>query len=350
MAMSSPSYSDVASQLRGAIETLAREILPDGRREGREWRGTGPDGGKWCVVLSGSKAGVFLNTGEGLAGDPLELIRYGRCNGDKRAAYEWALAWLGYGGADRPADAPRRPVAPRQPPRDDTEKIQGAARAMFINAKPFAWDNPAGLYLIARGITPGAITWPLRALRFAPSIYHPSGRHMPAMIAAVIEPSSGKFVATHRTWLRQDGATWRKASERPSKASLGPVLGGVIALSRGPTGKTLPKAEAPDAALIAEGIENALSVAPGFPERRALAGISSGNIPAIDLPAGITDVMLIRDRDGENDAVRASVQRALSRWIDEGRTTNVWEPPPGFKDANDWLNYAWEGEQHANRA
>jgi hypothetical protein len=335
--MTAPTYSEVAQELRANVEKLACEILPDGKREGREWRGTGPDGGAWCVVLSGSKQGVYLNTAAGIAGDPLELVRFGRCGGDKRAAYEWALAWLGYGGDVQQRQQPRPAVPPRQPPRDDTEQIQGAAKAMFINARPFAWDNPAGLYLIGRGITPETITWSLRALRYAPSLYHPSGRFYPAMVAAVIEPTSGRFLATHRTWITYDGVGWRKASVRPAKASLGPVLGGCIALARGASGKSLPKAVAPDAVLIAEGIENALSVAPGFPDRRIIAGISAGNIPSILLPDAITDVMLVRDRDGENDAVRASVERALSRWIDDGRTTNVWLPPPGFKDANDWL-------------
>lgn len=338
MTGSRPTYSQVAAELRGSIESLALEILPDGKREGREWRGTGPDGGTWCVVLSGRKQGVYLNTGEGIAGDPLELVRFGRCGGDKRAAYEWACAWLGHGGAVQQPDQPRRPVAPRQaPPRDDTEQMQRAAIGMFINAQPFAWDNPAGRYLIGRGITPEGITWPLRGLRFAPSLYHPKGRHFPAMVAAVIEPTTGKHLATHRTWLEQSDGAWRKVSLRPAKASLGPVLGGCIVLSRGASGKSLPKAVKPDAALIAEGIENALSVAPGYPERRILAGVSSGNIPAIRLPDAITDVLLVRDRDGENDAVRAAVDRALSRWIDEGRATRVWMPPPPFKDANDWL-------------
>jgi hypothetical protein len=343
--MSAPSYSQIAQELRADIERVAREILPDGKREGREWRGTGPDGGAWCVVLTGSKQGVFLNTGAGVAGDPLELVRYGRCGGDKRAAYAWALAWLGYGGSNLPQHQPQRPVAPRQPPRDDTEQIQGAARAMFINAKPFTWECPAGLYLIGRGITPETITWPLRALRFAPSLYHPSGRHYPAMVAAVIEPATGMFLATHRTWLALDRGCWRKASVRPAKASLGPVLGGCIALARGPSGKSLPKAPQGDKVLIAEGIENALSVAPGYPERRVIAGISIGNIPSMLLPDAITDVMLVRDRDGENDAVRTSVERALSRWIEEGRATNIWLPPVGFKDANDWLT--WEEPSNA---
>jgi hypothetical protein len=72
------------------------------------------------------------------------------------------------------------------------------------------------------------------------------------------------------------------------------------------------------------------------PEYRALAAVSVGNLPQIALPPGIWEVMLVEQRDGENDGVARARRSAVERWHEEGRRVSVWRPPEGFKDANDF--------------
>jgi hypothetical protein len=112
-------------------------------------------------------------------------------------------------------------------------------------------------------------------------------------------------------------------------------VGGVIPLTRGASNKPLGQSPDGDGCLIAEGIESALTVAQFFPERRALACVSVGNLAKIALPPAIRGVLLVRDRDGENLAVKASRDAALARWAAEGRESHIWEPAEGTKDAND---------------
>jgi hypothetical protein len=347
--MRGPDYRTVATMLRQDIERLAQQVLPDGKREGREWRGLGPDGAAWCVVLHGAKQGVFLNTGAGLAGDALELVRYGLCRGDRRAAYEWACGWLGIGEAVNAAvDTQAARLAAQA---NAARRAQAGERAgesarrnslrIFLNARPFRWDDPPGRYLIGRGILPEHVPGTLRALRYYPDLGHPSGRYFAAMVAAVVNGVTGAHMAVHRTWVeRESDGAWRKARVANPKMTLGSYLGGVIALTRGASEHTLPKAPPGDSCLIAEGIENALSLAGYYPERRALAAIAANNLAAVELPETIADVMLIDDRDGENDAVRDQRTAAHVQWEGEGRRVTRWRPPAGFKDANAYLTTA----------
>ena len=93
--------------------------------------------------------------------------------------------------------------------------------------------------------------------------------------------------------------------------------------------------------LIAEGIENALTAAQWYPELRALACVAAANLPLVRLPEQVPSVMLVRDRDGENLAIKDARDRALVRWTAEGRAVAIWEPPEQYKDANDF----WQAHQ-----
>ena len=90
------------------------------------------------------------------------------------------------------------------------------------------------------------------ALRFHPHLRHPTGVHLPALVAKVDGPSG---MGIHRTYLSEDGRA--KAAVEPARAMLGNVSGGAVRLyyGNGPL-------------IVAEGIENALSY-------DALCGFSS---------------------------------------------------------------------------
>jgi hypothetical protein len=122
---------------------------------------------------------------------------------------------------------------------------------------------------------------------------------------------------------------------RPQKITFGPIGGGIIPLSRAATGLVINQAREEEL-LIGEGIENSLSASLNYPDLRCWAGISVGNLEAIDLPPRFTYVKLIRDRDGNNQGVHATRVRMITTWQEEGRSVTFLDPPLGFKDVNDW--------------
>jgi hypothetical protein len=167
---------------------------------------------------------------------------------------------------------------------------------------------------------------------------------MGAMVAAIIDPLTGIFIGMHRTYLEPGPhGAWRKAALAVPKKVLGASLGGVIPLTRGASRRSLTKPADGESALLAEGIENALTVAQFHQERRTLAYIAAGNLASLELPPQLTDLMLVRDRDGIAPAIDRARDRALARWaITDGRAISQWQPPRGFKDANDWWNSGGE--------
>lgn len=341
-----PTPDDLKRHLAVRIRALAEIVIPDGRQEGAEWVGPGPDGAKWGIVTKGGKTGYYQNFGAGTGGTSgLALIRDALTEGDPRRAYAWALKFLG-DAVLLPASMQHRAPAPEAPePSGETPDAAPTGLRLFLAGRLFTWDGPAGLYLRGRGILADKIAGKLGVLRFHPACWHSDARaSLPAMLAAVIDPISRKHLAVHRTYLRRDpDGTWRKAPVVKAKKVFGSFGGGVIPLTRGASGLPLAKAPDGDAALIAEGIENALTVAQWFPELRAFAAVAIGNLAQITLPPAIASVMLVRDRDGENRAVQESRDRALVRWTSEGRKVSLWEPPEGVKDANDYWRAELDG-------
>jgi len=115
-----------------------------------------------------------------------------------------------------------------------------------------------------------------------------------------------------------------KAPDWPAKASLGPIRGSAIRLGDWRGGDSL---------VIAEGIENALSVAQstGLP---AWAVGGRWNLPALDLPACIRNIIIASDPD-EPGMKAADI--AAARWSAEGRTVRVAVPPEAGVDFNEIL-------------
>lgn len=205
-------------------------------------------------------------------------------------------------------------------PADDAERQRrnkDYARRIWRESQPAAGTQVAA-YLRTRGIT---VQIP-PSLRFHPSLRHPSGIRLPAMVARV-DDRSGNFVAIHRTYLSTDGT---KASVAPVKASLGPVKGGCVRLA--------PIAEKMG---VAEGLETALSVqqSVGLP---MLVALSAPGIEALQLPSGITELIVCvdGDRTGERAAERAG-KRLLSEY--RRLTVKIARPGEGL-DFNDLLRRA----------
>lgn len=164
---------------------------------------------------------------------------------------------------------------------------------------------------------------------------------LPAMVSA-ITGLDGTHLATHRTYLaqREDG-TWGKAAIPDAKKVLGDYRGGCIRLSSGigpRGGKAGPLKDcAPGTKVyIGEGIETCLTAVMALPHARVLAAVSLANMAAVELPAGVTEVVLLADND-QNDQARASFQAAVDAHAAKGRLVRVKRSAVPGEDLNDEL-------------
>jgi len=335
------SVPEIAELLNAQIQALVEELLPAGRREGHEWRVgsiAGEPGQSLGVHLQGTRRGVWRDFAgpPDHQGDALDLVAQVRFGGNKSEALRWARAWLGLSGAN-PAAFGRVPAArPERPDHAelDREGKRQKAIALWLQGQPIE-GTPVEAYLAARGIDLAALGRVPRALRFLPNAWCQEAEgQLPAMVAAITR--RGHHVATHRTYLAEERGTWRKAPLRKAKKVLGAYAGGIISLVRGPSGKPLAQAPDDDQVAIAEGIEDALTVALHEPTLRCLACISLSNMAAVELPERLADVVLVFDRDGENPQARAARERAVRTFLEQGRSVREVRPAEGFKDFNAW--------------
>ena len=317
------SAGDVASLLADRIVDLVHELLPNGHREGAEWRvGSvqGETGKSLGVHLSGAKAAVWRDFASAEGGDGLDLVQAAKGFATKREAIAWAKGWLGMEGgepAERRARAPDRSRAQRQHQphgRDGADQRYELARRIWRESKP-ALGTPVATYLKGRGIT----LPPPPSLRFHSALRHaPTALDLAVMVAAVQAPD-GKLCAIHRTFLRADGRG--KAPVSKPKMMLGRCAGGAVRLARS-NGRLA----------ICEGIETALSVQQetGVP---TWAALSAPGMVGLILPLGIRDVTLAPDGD---EAGERAAREAAKRFVREGRRVHIARPPHGA-DFNDVL-------------
>jgi hypothetical protein len=333
----------IVGMLAGRIDQLAAELLPAGKRDGAEWRVgsvAGEPGQSMAVHLRGDKAGAwcdFASADPRHRGDALDLVAMVLFGGDKVEALRWSRHWLGLEratpGSFRVQQA-QRPEERERAERDAEGKRQKAI-ALFLQGKPLAESDPAAQYLAARGISLRQLGRVPRGLRFLAECWcAEAGIRLPAMLAAITR--QGQHVATHRTYLMQDRGAWRKARLEAPKKVLGAFAGGFIPLWRGASGRPISEASAGEVTAIAEGIEDALTVALHSPEWRVLAAVSLSNMASVQLPKACADIVLIFDRDGENPQARAARARAVRALLEQDRSVREVSPPEGFKDFNAW--------------
>jgi hypothetical protein len=194
----------------------------------------------------------------------------------------------------------------------DPERSGTAARKL--------WDVSRGAkgtlverYLHSRGIT----IEPPASLHYHPALKHPSGRHLPAMVACV-EDRDGRFLGIHRTWLTP-AAT--KSGLDPAKAALGPIGGGAVRLAPILSEKII----------LAEGVETGLSIlqATSIP---TWAALGTSNLAQVNLPDCVREVIIAADGD---DAGEIAAHKAAIRFIGERRQVRIARPAHGASDFND---------------
>ncbi|MEM7524104.1 MAG: hypothetical protein AAF360_10170 [Pseudomonadota bacterium] len=202
--------------------------------------------------------------------------------------------------ADRAAaaEARRREIEEEERREAELDRAKAVARALsaWRAAEPLG-DDLAALYLRGRGIDPAALRfigrdgamrrgWP-PSLRFHPGLAHPDAPRedraswtFPALLGLIQAPD-GRPIGLHRTFLKPDGSAKTDRLPRAdssAKAMLGDARGGSVRLSFGPSCATLGRRRFESALLVAEGIEDALSVLMAAPYAPVWAALSRGSI------------------------------------------------------------------------
>jgi hypothetical protein len=289
------SISDLTTALARQAEAVCQHYLPNGRREGRYWmvgdvrntpgrsmfvRLTGPDSGK-------DRAGKWADAASGENGDLLDIIR-ARCG------------LISFGEATREA---RRFLSLPQPdpssePRRRSSPISvgslGAARRLFAMAQPIT-GTLAETYLRNRGI---AALHEISHLRYHPHCYYRPDPHSatetwPALIAAVTD-LEGRITGAHRTWLDPDGFTRTHLGKAPldtPRRAMGHLHGHAVRFGA-----------AQDVMAVGEGIETTLSLRMALPRMPMAAALSAAHLAAIQFPAALRRLYIIRDDDPAGDA------------------------------------------------
>ena len=354
------SVQEIADRLNRQVADLCAELLPRGHRNGAKWicsnvwdSGAGQS---MVVDLHGARQGKWQDFGNCAAGedkgDMIDLVRIRCCSGDMGAAVAEAKRRLGIDdaftpgpkAAPDPAEQARRAEQARA--RAEAQEAQQAqirerkaksARALWLGegAMPIA-GTPAEAYLLARGIGAGAKgEWP-GSLRFRRELPHkPSGTSYPALIAMGLNVA-GKQRFVHRIWLSKRAGRWSKIQHEHAKMVLGPFWGSFVPISRGAADTAMSKMAESEAVYVTEGIEDALVVRMLRPELRIICAVSLGNIGAIVLPPQARQLVVVADRD-ENEQAQETLERAIAAQQARGLDVRLVMPPVGSKDVNDWL-------------
>lgn len=364
--------AEVVEAINGMAATLAPELLPNGRRAGNKWMFSGiPDTGHsesaW-LHLSGPKIGRWTDAGNCAAGeekgDMIDLIRL-KLGLTERDAFEEARRRLGYptGGQRaqlsqaekqrRAEEARARAEERERAEQAERESKAKSAKALFLSGRPIAGTG-AEEYLRGRGIGTGPLgDWP-GSLRFADLIWHvPSKRKHPAMLACVYH-ADGSFFGTHRIYLERFLTGWRgiavpegltkKERKGYRKRILGNQWGGFIPINQGKSGKSMAVMPEGEPVYVCEGPEDALAIRMIKPEARIICSINLGNIGAIVLPRQAGPLVIVADRDTDEDGEDnlAGLERVIAQQQARGQQCQLVLPPAEvggrkIKDINDWV-------------
>jgi len=217
---------------------------------------------------------------------------------------------------------------------------------MLCEAKPLDGEDPASLYLKARGIDVTKLAGGIpRAIRFNPKCKaFPEDTTHPAMLAFISrEDLPNGFAAVHRTYLENYMGTWRKrrfpdrdGKPMNAKRVLGQYAGGSIRLTKGESKKSLKDAPAGEWLTTWEGIENGLSVAMAQPKMRVLAHVSVANLTHLKLPEHIGGVYVGQDNDAPGSKAVQQFERAV-QCLSERHALAIVSIDGEYKDANDAL-------------
>jgi len=349
-----PCLSEIKAMLQANVEALARQLAPDGRRSGRWWVARNPrredNNPSFGIGLYGAAPGAWKDFATGEKGDVIGLIQY--VHGlDMRTSLDWARAWLGIDGAapvavekklkEAKADAAKRAAEEAE----RAAKNRRAAKAIYLAARkqPFA-PSIAHSYLLARGIDVLALPRVPGCLGWLPRELHVETQSRWSVMIAAFTGDDGQVAAIHKTFLWTD----MRSASRPvvTKAPVSPVRkiwpgfkGAAIRLWRGGSGLSIDdalRAGLLETLVLAEGVEDGLSVALACPELRVWAAGSLSNLAEIAIPACCDDVVVCADNDWGKPQAQALLNRAIAAIAAQGARVRIARSTIG-KDVNDAL-------------
>ncbi len=350
----------VVDGINALADSLAPELLPNGRRNGTKWMfsgiaDTGQSESAW-VNLSGPRIGHWTDMGNAASGeekgDMIDLIRL-KLGLSPRDAFEEARRRLGFPVAGAPvqmsqAEKQRRAEEARlraeaREREDQAERDKKAKRAKFlwVGAQPIA-GTPASRYLKGRGLLPGKAGVFPNSYRFAPEAYHGELQEkLPAMVMIIATPT-GQQIGVQRVFLAQDDAgRWGKLRRGTTKMIMGNFWGGFIPVNRGKSGKPMGGMPAGEPIYVCEGPEDAVAIRMIKPDARIICSVSLPNIGAIVLPKQATSLVIVADRDDKPTAQDA-LEVAIAKQQARGVAVSIVMPPAEVngrkvKDINDWV-------------
>lgn len=308
----------VVAGLRDAAESWVPQLFPNGRRRGKEWRlanirGDAPRHTSCVIALDGANAGDWIDFDGGDGGGPISAVEEATGLVDHALfAYAAALAGVAPGAPSRraPAKLPER--------RDPSAEI----------GHILAYSIPIDGTLAAHYLADRRLELPEAPdLLFHPDLTHwESRRGYPALIGRV-RNREGEITGVHRTYLDHlpDGRVG-KADVASPRMMLGGVAGGAVRLGPLPTSSVA----------ICEGIETGLAVLTVRPDLAVWAALSTAGLEQIDLPASLTEVLILADNDVSGAGERAA-EAAARRLCREGRVVTIARPPRVGDDFNDLL-------------
>ena len=303
--------SELAQRLARQAETVCREYLSAGRREGRYWMVgdvRNAPGRSMFVRLTGTEsgkgaAGKWTDAATGEHGDLLDVIRESCGLTEFRDVADEARRFLSL-----PHPEPEVASSPgRKSPVPTGSSL--AAKRLFSMAQPIV-GTPAESYFRKRGITALHGTG---SLRFHPRCYYWPDEYSPtetwpALIASVTD-LDGHQTGVHRTWLDPNGfseATLGKAPIETPRRAMGDLLGNAVRF--GIAGEVMA---------AGEGLETMLSLRCVLPEMPMAAALSAAHLTAILFPDTLRRLYIVRDDDPAGDGARDTlVERANALGIE----------------------------------
>ncbi len=356
------SMREIRPQLQARIRALVMELAPPCAGA---WSSPGiytplnptradRNPGSFVIWLKGDMAGSFREYAgaddPSNRGDVFDLIAYVHMRPrDRKFARQWALNWLGLSGSPEAQKSIRaqrdkmQAAAKQREQKDERERLKKMLKdrksvlGWWLNAERDIRGTPVETYLKrCRGIDLDKLPRHPGALRYLPDAVHKkTGEILPCMFALATGPD-GTAWAAHRTFLKPDGSD--KADVSPARLIWPKGWdGSAVRISAGKH-KCSPEAAAKkgltDELLLAEGIEDALSLAMSEHNMRIWATLTLGNLAKIILPASCEAVFISADNDWARPQASAALDKAVTALKRQGRPVHVLRSPIG-KDFND---------------
>lgn len=289
-------YEDIVAKLNDMAETIASELIPDGKRDGGYWRGDLH--GKCSVHIRGARAGM-CGFWQGQAGNA-------KGGGNLIHLIELAMGFKTHGEAVRFAKEKYLGIRKRELTDDEKRQWarqqesskQRAAQRAAETAREVArkvdtvrsiWQEataiagtPAEAYLRSRSID--MPSWP-PSLRFHPGVMFGKERYM-ALIGGV-QAVDRRLTAIWRIAITPDGKPVTDDAGNKIKLGFGPATGGAVRF--GLVGPTL---------VVAEGMETALGVLLLTRGKKPVWSLlSTSGMIGFDIPSEVKRLEIYADGD-----------------------------------------------------